>query len=553
LAPAHLPASAACQSCHINSTPTGLVPSAGMKTFAGAGFIHTGITSGCETCHGPNVVAGSFAGNPSIVVMPQSGVPGASAHIPSSTTCESCHLGSMPASLIPFSASAPAIGSTGFRTSPPTSAKIHANSNTSSCAACHEGGMAWVGVDLYPRASSVYVPHAIYTGYQTRPGTGGSYAVNDASHPGAGLDCGTCHTSFSGFGPLSLPSGHIPVASTATCGNCHSNFSTPPTIDAIHAYAPSQTSNCAQCHSTDNAALYTVTRAIVTPPIDHIPMGTLSCESCHVGALSSIKATPVKTGDSFAASLFNHAGTTVACSYCHGVNVDASTFKGLSGIKVLSYTATPPHMKVNSQLGCESCHLGSVPTGQVGVGVGSKSFAGASFIHSNITSDCENCHGPSITPASFMGSPKIVVMPPSVVAGPGSHIPSSTTCESCHLSSMPSGLLPGSASKTTGPGTGFQSPAPSSSQVHGNSNTASCNLCHEKNQSWIGMSMYPGAPAGARVPGATYTGFQTRPFAGGTGTSVNDATHVTSGECSDCHNGFTGFAPPTMGSNHIPV
>ena len=557
LSPGHMPANATCETCHLNSIPTGLVPSAGMKTFAGAQFSHTAIpATSCETCHGPGIASSSFAGNPNIVVMPGSSPYGPTAHIPSSTACESCHAGSVPSGLIAGSASKTTVPGTGFKSPQPTTSMIHANV-TGGCVSCHEAGMSWVGVNLYPGSPQGYTAHAIYTGFQTRPVANGTgYSVPDASHPGLGMDCLQCHTSFTGFGPPTMPANHIPVSSAgaAACGNCHTNnFVDAPTLTNIHLYAPSQTTNCVQCHSTANAALYPTKKAIVTPSFDHIPMGNLGCESCHMGPTSSIRNGAVRTGDTFAGSLFNHSGTTVDCSYCHGINVDSSTFKGLTSIKTMSYTATPPHMKVNSQVGCDTCHVNSIPTGQVGVGATNKTFAGASFIHTGITADCANCHGPTITPASFAGNPSIVVMPPSASpGGAGSHIPSTTTCESCHLGSMPAALIPGSVTKSV-PGTGFQTPIPSSSTIHANLSTQSCNTCHEKNVSWVGMNLYPGSPTGARVPGATYTGFQTRPFAGGTGTSVNDGSHVATGECSDCHAGFTGFGPPTMPTNHIPV
>jgi hypothetical protein len=347
-----------------------------------------------------------------------------------------------------------------------------------------------------------------------------------------------------------MPSGHIPVATTAQCGNCHTgNFVDAPTVTNIHAYAQSTTANCVQCHSATSAAQFVLKNPIVTPDGDHIPMGSLSCESCHMGAQSSIKGAAVKTGDKFANSLFNHSGISTGCEACHGGNVNATTFIGLPSIKAIAFTGTQPHMRVGTN-GCETCHTNSVPVGQVPA-AGMKTFAGASFTHSGIQTDCAKCHGPSITPASFLGSPNIVVMPATTSGG---HIPSSTVCESCHLSSTPSALIAGSATKTTGPGTGFKVGLPGSNTIHANSDTTSCNVCHESGKTWISVDTYTRGPSNSPSPGALFTGFQTRPIAGGGIYSVNDPSHVGFGvgDCSNCHVGYTGFGPPTVPTNHIP-
>jgi cytochrome c553 len=348
-----------------------------------------------------------------------------------------------------------------------------------------------------------------------------------------------------------MPSGHIPVATTAQCGNCHtSNFVDTPTLTNIHAFAQSTTTNCVQCHSAASAAQFVVKTPIVTPDGNHIPMGSLSCESCHMGAQSSIKGAAVKTGDKFANSLFNHSGISTGCNACHGVTVDATTFPGIPNIKAISYDIAPVHMRVPSAIGCEVCHTNSVPIGQVPA-AGMKTFAGASFTHSGITTDCAKCHGPSITPASFLGSPNIVVMPATISGG---HIPSSTVCESCHLGSTPSALIAGSATKTTGPGTGFKVALPASSTIHANSDTTSCNVCHESGKDWMSVATYTRGPSNTPSAGALFTGFQTRPVAGGGTYSVNDSSHVGVGvgDCSNCHTGYTGFGPPVAPSNHIP-
>ena len=66
----------------------------------------------------------------------------------------------------------------------------------------------------------------------------------------------------------------------------------------------------------------------------------------------------------------------------------------------------------------------------------------------------------------FAGIARIVGMPPTSPAGASSHIPSAaSTCEACHLASVPSGLIAASAT-TTAPGTAFATPAPTGVQIH---------------------------------------------------------------------------------------
>jgi hypothetical protein len=534
LTPAHVPVanSTPCDTCHVGSMPSGLVPNAGMSTFAGAKFSHSGIGSGCATCHGPTINSASFYGVSQIVVMPPSSAPGAGSHLPTSTTCENCHAGSTPSALVPGVATKSAPGS-GFKLPAPTAGMVHAGVS-GSCASCHETPNVWMGVDQYPITKS-----APFKGFQTRPqAVAGSYFVADAPHP-AGGDCSNCHGSFSDFTSPSMPSLHIPVAIGAVCSSCHGDFSAPPTIAKIHANAPSTSSNCVQCHSAANAANYSqnARRAIVAPPANHIPVGALGCETCHVGAGSSITATPVPDAAKFSGSLFSHNGITVACAGCHGASVTSGTFFGVTPKTIASLS--PAHLP--SAAACESCHVGNVPSMLV-PSAGMTTFAGSKFSHAGISSGCATCHGQGITGGSFYGVSQIVVMPPSASAGSTSHLPTTTTCESCHLGSTPSVLVPGVATKTA-PGSSFLLPAPTATQIHAGT-TGACASCHDTNMVWMGMGQYPITTA------SPYRGFQTRPQ-GAAGTFfVQDAAHPAAGECSTCHSSQSDFN--ALPAKHIP-
>ncbi|MBL8305069.1 MAG: hypothetical protein JNM33_00125 [Rubrivivax sp.] len=472
----HIPTAASCEVCHVGAgSSIAALPVGNGAKFAGSLMSHAGITTNCASCHVPAGSSAAFAGIARIVGMPPTSPAGAQAHIPSSTTCESCHLGSVPAGLIAASATKTAPG-TGFATPAPTGAMIHAGIS-SGCNSCHEAGLVWMGMGAYPISPATLTAGASYTGFHTRPRAAGSAtSIADPAHP-VGRDCSECHANTTAFTGVDKPANHIPYAATAQCNSCHTSndYAVRPTVTAIHANAPSTSTNCAQCHGAAAASFAIPATNFSVPgmPADHIPT-TASCEVCHVGAGSSIAATPVLDGARFSGSLMSHAG---------------------------------------------------------------------------ISSNCVACHAPSGSGLQFAGIGRIVGMPLTSPPGPNAHIPSSTKCESCHLGSVPSGLIPASATKTF-PGTGFATPAPTGAMIHAGV-TSGCVACHEASMVWMGMGAYPISPS-TLTPGASYTGFQTRPRAAAGTFNVADPAHPASGDCVACHAGTTAFTGVTIPSNHIP-
>ncbi len=682
----HLPSSASCEVCHVGAgSSIAATPVGNGAKFSGSRMSHAGITNNCVACHGPTITGSSFAGVSKIIVMPPTSPVGASSHIPSSTSCETCHLGSTPSGLIPASASVGVPGSA-FATPAPTTAQIHTGV-TGGCNSCHDTSYVWMGMSAYPIAPTVKTNGAQYTGFQTRPkAAAGTFNVADAAHPATG-DCSQCHSGTNYFSAQDKPANHIPYAATAQCTACHTtgNYATMPTLANIHANAPSTTSNCAQCHGAAAAsfAIPAANFSIVGLPGNHLP-SSASCEVCHVGAGSSIAATPVGNGAKFSGSRMSHAGITNNCVACHGPTITGSSFAGVSKIIVMPPTSpVGASSHIPSSTSCETCHLGSTPSGlipasaSVGVpgsafatpapttaqihtgvtggcnschdtsyvwmgmsaypiaptvktngaqytgfqtrpkaaagtfnvadaahpatgdcsqchsgtnyfsaqdkpanhipyaataqctachttgnyatmptlanihanapsttsncaqchgaaaasfaipaanfsivglpgnhlpssascevchvGAGSSiaatpvgngaKFSGSRMSHAGITNNCVACHGPTITGSSFAGVSKIIVMPPTSPVGASSHIPSSTSCETCHLGSTPSGLIPASASVGV-PGSAFATPAPTTAQIH-TGVTGGCNSCHDTSYVWMGMSAYPIAP-----------------------------------------------------------
>ena len=476
----HVPTSAACEACHVGAgSSLAATPVPNGATFANSAMRHTGLTT-CVGCHGPAVTATTFYGITKIVVMPSTAPMGAGSHLPSGTACEGCHLGSVPAALVPANATRTAPGSL-FATPVPTTAMIHA-SVTSGCSSCHEGGDQWMDMGKYPLSPTALTGVATtqYLGFQTRPGpAAGTFIIADRAHPTTG-DCGVCHSRTDYFEGALKPLNHIPYAPAAVCTSCHTgtDFSAMPTLASIHLYAPNTSTNCVQCHGASQAASFAIPAAsftITTTPVNHIPT-TAACEACHVGAGSSIAATPVPNGATFAKSAMSHTGITT----------------------------------------------------------------------------CVGCHGPTVTSATFYGITKIVVMPPSGAPGINAHIPSGTACEGCHLGSLPAALVPANA-PLSAPGTKFQTPAPSTAQIHTGVGSG-CTNCHEKGYVWMGANYYPISPTAVTGSASTqYHGFNTRPVATASTYSVADAAHPTSGDCAQCHVGTTYFSAQAEPAGHIPT
>ena len=150
----------------------------------------------------------------------------------------------------------------------------------------------------------------------------------------------------------------------------------------------------------------------------------------------------------------NAPSTTSNCAQCHGANVVAGFAIPAANFSIVG----PPSNHMPITTACEVCHVGpgsSVTTTPVGNGA---KFSNSRMSHTGITNKCDTCHGPSITGSSFAGVSRIVVMPPTSPVGASAHIPSSTTCEACHLGTTPAGLILASTTKPA-PGTLFATPA----------------------------------------------------------------------------------------------
>ena len=522
----HMPTQQSCEVCHAGpGSSFAAVPVGAGAKFANSLMNHAG-TSTCAECHGPTVTAGSFVGVNNIIVMPPTSPAGdPSAHIPSSTACETCHKAAAPAGYIAANATRVAPG-TLFQTPAPTTTQIHAGVTTN-CSSCHEGGYAWMSMNQYPIAPTTYISGKQYTGFQTRPNAaGGTFIVADSSHPSSG-DCGQCHTNTNYFDSNLKPANHIPYSSSATCDNCHkgASFAVMPALIDIHTYAQSQTTNCAQCHGSSAAsfAIPAANFAITGLPANHIPTSQ-SCEVCHVGPNSSVTATPVGNGARFANSQMNHAGVTT-CDGCHGPKVTNSTFVGISKIVVMP-SVTPAGASsahIPSSTSCEVCHQGSTPSGFIAANA-TMSAPGSLFqnpvptnamIHTGVTGNCQTCHESTY---AWMGMSFYPIAPTTFTAGQhytgfqnrpsksaGTYMvldaahPAKGDCVQCHGTNFdyfdsivkPSNHIPYAASATCAnchKGTDFSVlPALADIHAYAPSTTSNCAQCHGSNAGYYAL------------------------------------------------------------------
>jgi len=258
----HLPTSQPCSLCHSNP-----------NDFSVGTMNHSGITSGCATCHAPG---SSFAN-----IVPKT--PPAN-HIPSSKPCETCHAAS---------------NFTSFAGTAMNHAGI-----TSGCSTCHAAGKSFFGVTM-----------------KTPPGT---------HIPFGGAACEACHApanfnTFSG-----TPMNHSAVASM-TCMSCHelgmSWFGVRIVTRPGAGHNPGQ--DCRGCHNTtsfddgggggDAATRLNARRALATPADPttrgraprsalsanvHMGIAPGSCASCHNGSMARAKSG-------------RHIVTAQSCDACH--------------------------------------------------------------------------------------------------------------------------------------------------------------------------------------------------------------------------------------------
>jgi hypothetical protein len=372
----HVPyGTVACETCHV-----GLSPVIDTSKFAGGKYIHTGVSTGCATCHGNGLSATNFTGISNLVAIPTNAAMGATSHIPYTAACEACHAGSTPSALLSVTGTPAAVS--GFRLPAPTGTMIH-TAISSGCNACHDTNYVWKGVDLYPINPSAITANGSYNGFQTRPVAApattalGKFGITDSLHPVAG-DCSQCHTSTTAFTGIAKPAGHMPTATNPACSVCHSatdysaaglvkaNLHTGITSGVLVPYKTggTATTTCNSCHGGQTFAGCATATACTSPPptnwagivttstpASHVPItgtgGTLDCNACHIkvtvpGGFSGTNMNNASMHGSATAdtSTGGGPGAGIKCMSCHE---NTSSWFGVSNLHVRpSTTGTTP-------------------------------------------------------------------------------------------------------------------------------------------------------------------------------------------------------------------
>jgi hypothetical protein len=306
------PANQNCAVCHTKA-PTDYTTA----TLAANAVLHTGISSGCISCHGaPNATAPVFYLNytPKDAIL-------SPVHIPTSTTaCEACHTATV---------------FTAFSGTSMTSAKHTAMFAVigKTCDACHDlSTLKFYGVtNLTTRPSGHHVGQDCSGCHNTNNWNGGravkkttaasttsqSTVVAVANAPAARaavtVNAGAPSSSVAGVLPGSIGPRLSHAGVISNCANCHNGVlapGKPPTHVASN-------SACENCHTTF---------AWMPARFDHRGVSA-SCASCHNGAVAAGKPVAhVQTSQDCAAchgtiawspAAFSHIGVVGTCQSCH--------------------------------------------------------------------------------------------------------------------------------------------------------------------------------------------------------------------------------------------
>lgn len=453
----HMPTNMPCEYCHSASN---------FMSFAGTQMKHTGIVSGCTSCHYDGA---TFA----VGVTPKSKANAPTTHMATALDCSGCHTSTTTFSMANLTT--PPLGhlptiqvcSTCHSGFGPGSGVMTHTGISIGCTNCHNG-QVFTGVT--PKSKPVnHLPSNMTceTCHLTSSTNPGGFAGAPMKHTGIVGGCTNCHNgqAFAGITAVSKPGNHLP--SSMSCETCHStsNFTTFSGTIMKHTGI---VSGCSICHGFMGAPktfAVGVTPVAQTSNSTHLAAGFSPCESCHTSTVSFT----VATGGTKPA---NHLPTTAACSLCHSA---ASFYPGVmnhTGIASGCTTChngqvfagvTPVSKPVNhlpTSAVCETCHT----TANTNPG----GFAGGIMNHTGIVGGCANCHNGQ----AFAG---VTPVKKSAI-----HIPYATMllggagmgCEFCH-------------SKTVF--TSFTTGLVSSTIMHNGSQgggSGTCVGCHLTGQTW---------------------------------------------------------------------
>ncbi len=306
------PANQTCTVCHTKA-PTDFTTT----TLASNAVLHTGISSGCITCHGaPSASAPVFYLN----YTPKSALL-SPVHIPTSTTpCESCHTATV---------------FTAFSGTTMTSAKHTAMFAVigKTCDACHNAvtpALSFYGVSNLTTRPSDHNSGSKKTndcsGCHNPNNWGGGAARKPPAAPTAPA---TSHTTIAtvvnpaAVGPRISVAGLSATAGLRTFAGL-STAATPSTITALTTGDATQ--RCAATHAPSSNAAPSIApvgaQSFGAPSLSHAGV-TGACASCHNGVLAAGKSP-------------QHIASNAACADCHTTfALDSGTFSASSADRQL--------------------------------------------------------------------------------------------------------------------------------------------------------------------------------------------------------------------------
>ena len=486
----HIITTLECGDCHLTTT------------WLGANFDHTGIVTGCATCHN-GVKAVGKQGNhmpttnlcenchtTAIGTKMPSWVPSKFDHTQMTTlnTCLPCHSGNQaistghvsgqPLNHVPLNSSTgdcitchgntPAAET--WTVIPVSIATLHIGLNVSNCLLCH-GGETFAGIP------APYIPMSISGVSPTK--------ATPLAPPHipvlAGTDCSACHGAAytaGGFGPATAMSAAKHAFVTTTCDVCHDTgksfyvgSGTPLQLRPANHVSSNDprmaTGDCSLCHTTTNWGSTAL-------PIGHMPNpSNLSCITCHASAPNDY------TPATLAANTVLHTGVAGNCGLCHGNNVTALTW--FNNFTPKDALLTPVHIPFLSGTDCSSCHSSS--NYAVG-GFGPMNMTQAT--HAFAPTSCNTCHEASLS--FYMGTAS-----PGLQGRPANHnsgqLAAPNDCSLCHTTAnwnstvLPAGHMPNPANQactichTTAPSAYTQPTLATVSVLH-TGISGSCGQCH---------------------------------------------------------------------------
>ncbi len=521
----HAPALTGCASCHLNnSTP------AKPANHAASNWIV------CEDCHSPAGVGGSW-------------LPASFNHTGVTTGCNSCHLNySIPFprvkdhSAVKFGG----IGDISCETCHTTTggwAFLHDPAATD-CATCHAGAVA---------TPTLHVAFGTACGdCHSQTGVGGSWTspVPNYTHVGTAGICDSCHgvsTSFyskfslinrsnvNGAGTRNHSDARFGGQGDTNCDLCHTS-----TNVWTFTHAPTAT-NCSSCHAT---------YPTITTTALHTAFGT-TCEDCH---------SPAGVGGSWTSPVpsYAHAGTAGICDTCHGVSTSFYSKFSLINRSNVNGAGTRDHSTARfggqGDTNCDTCHLSTnawtfthAPTATNCSSCHlnySTPARNTTVNHSNFTNEnfCEECHSPQSVGGSWKSPapnydhtgvttgclPCHTVYTGGTTRNATTHAGYGNNCEQCHLNTgvdwvfnhnLSPGIVCNSCHLTVS--------NPSNRPYHSANNWVDCEVCHHSSTAWGSSISFNHNSTGAACS-TCHLNYST---------PAKSAQHTTNGwtVCDQCH------------------